>query len=404
MESTGKHPASLVLEDLTAAREEVHLTGEALAAPPTPPAPTESQPYDRQAGESAHDYDRRLREAAARQEISAGPGGRFIAEAVRTGQYQPEAAAAQPAPARQPAAPRERPPAQRHTVVVLVGGRNMDLDDTYDAFGLLRGALRAQGIGEGDVFLYSYRGGDARGDTWYWTPYAKPDVMQSIERSTGHLQDLLRWLKIRGNRVAVVGYSLGGYVSLDALYRGDTAALPDVVVTVSSPLQGIDYGALQGACNNLRNTAIGGAIGGALLGLFDGGTALGLAAAAALAREAVCYSGPAAGELDAVYRDANWRAARDDTIARTLRARNIRLMTIGARNDCLYAIYICSDYLAAYGGDLTRTALSRAADVATLYPVSWSACAIGFACIDDSHRAILNDPGVMREIAGFMRR
>jgi hypothetical protein len=137
-------------------------------------------------------------------------------------------------------------PAPPPLVVVLVQGLNSASDDQARLFRHLWPAI-SRLRPDARRLDFSYRGGafDADG-AWSPEPYASCDTYQSILVSASALGELVSQARARweGARIAVVGHSLGGVVALTWLAEavgGDPSGgnLPDVVVTLDSPLRGI---------------------------------------------------------------------------------------------------------------------------------------------------------------------
>lgn len=115
---------------------------------------------------------------------------------------------------------------------------------------------------------YSYRGGAFHNtNTWVPQPYSSCDTHQSIFNDAVELGDVIDSVRATWptSRIALVGHSLGGFVEAAWLATVESRPttgvdLPDVAITVDSPLQGISpqhasFGWIAGqqaSCSSLR--------------------------------------------------------------------------------------------------------------------------------------------------------
>jgi hypothetical protein len=131
-------------------------------------------------------------------------------------------------------------------VVIMLEGLNSSSDEHGAVFMHLWPAV--QQLAPDAVRIdYSYRGGafDDNGN-WVPRPYSSCDTHQSVLDDAVELGDAITSVRAvwPTSRIAVVGHSLGGFVAATWLATVESRPttgidLPDVAITVDSPLQGI---------------------------------------------------------------------------------------------------------------------------------------------------------------------
>lgn len=294
----------------------------------------------------------------------------------------PEAPSAGSAPAAEPL-PR--------TVVVFVKGMGSDSSTGLDGFDTLIGELRSR-YGWNDFWLYSYSGGYWDGDVWRWTPYGSNLTYQHPWDSSIGLSRLIDGLKARGNRVAVVGFSLGGLVAVEAIRGG---SLPDATVAIASPLYGVNHEKIS-TCNGVQFLS---AIG-LVAGVATGTATLGLLGAAGLLG-IPCPKEPLAYDLQWLWSNgADYTNKRELYISSLIDSERIKLMTVGSSTDCLYYYALCSDTFGPGDRDVRSTTMMGVANVSKLYRVPQSV--VGINHLREIHGRIMYYSPVVNEVADFL--
>jgi pimeloyl-ACP methyl ester carboxylesterase len=197
-----------------------------------------------------------------------------------------------------------------------VAGYGSDLAAAGQQFAPLQAALLARDSRTAFVF-FSYVGSSVQGCGSTPTPYTPTDTAQSLAASEAAFQALVSSLLAGcGDRVAVVGHSLGGLVAFRTLSDQPASRVFDVV-TVDSPL-----GGAPGSSVNL---------------CIDTG---------------FCTAGAVVDDLAQLY--AGWPKTTADNAAREARIRSAatRLSAWGNDGDCLYYVTLCTTIAA---GALTAT-------------------------------------------------
>lgn len=164
-----------------------------------------------------------------------------------------------------------------------------------------------------------------------------------------------------GDDITIVGHSLGGLIAYDvANYSVSIGAAPHIgaVVAIDSPLHGVSANA-------------------ALLGLF------------------ACGAGTALNQLNAMFDDAATPTYLQKMYA-SAHLVGARVGVVANQADCLYFWGMCAN---GFGRDTRGTEFA---------PADWSlAPSVGdplTETIEQSHGAVLYDPGVMGEVAAFIGR
>ncbi len=272
----------------------------------------------------------------------------------------------------------------RHTLIVQTLGIRTSLScgggtctSGDDLFGWLRTDLETYSqFKDSDFVWYSYRGGTVNSDgTWNTASYSCGDSAQAYKTSIAEMSNMILHLA-RSNPntdFVIVGHSQGGLIALQEI--GFTSQLPPTtkvkqIITLDSPLGGVDPSGIS------------------------------------LTASLTCWSGPANGDLSALYGSNTVGVPYGDnaqllctivtrcsypggtTNAAAVAASSTPVATIGSSDDALYDASACPVLPVLY--DIPDTQVISSASVHLLEQSGGNTSANPLLCLMESHTAVVN--------------
>lgn len=326
-----------------------------------------------ESGSAARSVWIQLGEGIGQVDMAQEPGG-APANPAQNPQAVTTAATVQPAARPPPTAP---PPAKQK-LVLFVGGWQ---PSCANSLGVVADPL-TQRLAQS-------------GATWEHYVYAP---CQAIETSARGVANRVSALSAAYD-VRVAGFSEGGTVALYSVFYG---ARPSAVLTIDSPIRGRNMAAVQSVCSRARRDIALAGLGGALVGIPPAAAAV-MAVALAAALPCDHFGQPVFQNLAGIYADRNWYASWEAQVANA----GVRLGTMGNSLDCMYHMYMCMNSWGSRDVDdrSVQWVGGRQNVTSWNYSVGQSILGrsnFGISDLDDSHHAILNDPGAMAEAARFL--